>query len=127
MSWEDVLKVALTVIASLGGGGAIVFGLSGFLGRVWVDRLKGDIDGRLRRLEAALEHGNYVLRRLAEFELEAIQQCWSAAWSVVPLLNATRATDSGTDEALLTTRANALAEAHNKLLDTLGRNRPFLD
>lgn len=127
MNWEEVLKIALTVIASLGGGGAIVFGLSGFLGRVWVDRLKGDIDGRLRRLEAALKHGTYVLQRLAEFELEAIEQCWQAAWSVVPRLNATRPVDSGIDEAVLTSRANELAEAHNKLLEAVGRHRPFLD
>lgn len=39
MSGYDVLKIVLGVIASLGGGGAIVLLLSGWLGRVWAERL----------------------------------------------------------------------------------------
>jgi hypothetical protein len=38
MTFADVAKITLTVVASLGGGGAIVFGLSGFLGKIWADR-----------------------------------------------------------------------------------------
>ncbi len=38
MTVVEVFDVALAVTGSLGGGGAIVFGLSGYLGRVWADR-----------------------------------------------------------------------------------------
>jgi hypothetical protein len=34
MTPNDVLEVSATIIAGLGGGGAIVFGLSGYLGKV---------------------------------------------------------------------------------------------
>jgi hypothetical protein len=96
MTFGDVAKVGAAVIISLGGGGAIVFGLSGFLGKVWVDRLKGDIDARLQRLDSALKHRNFLLQRFAEYELEGIVECWRSARACVPLINATRPEDSGT-------------------------------
>ena len=72
MEWVDALKVSTLVIASLGGGGVIVLGLARFLGDKWLQDWKGDIDARLQRLDAALKHRNYLLQRIAEFELEAI-------------------------------------------------------
>jgi hypothetical protein len=93
---------------------------------IWLDRVKGDIDAKLRRLDAALEHGNFLLRRFAEFELEAITECWRAARACLPLLNATRPHDSGTDEALLTDNARRLGDAHNDLLSIVGRHEPYL-
>jgi hypothetical protein len=38
MNANDALKIAGAVVASLGGGGAIVLGLSGYLGKIWADR-----------------------------------------------------------------------------------------
>lgn len=38
MSGPDILKVVIGFIAALGGGGAIVLGLSNFLGKIWADR-----------------------------------------------------------------------------------------
>jgi hypothetical protein len=38
MSPKDVAETAVAILASLGGGGAIVFGLSGYLGKQWADR-----------------------------------------------------------------------------------------
>jgi hypothetical protein len=35
---KDAVEIGAAVIASLGGGGAIVFGLSTFLGKLWADR-----------------------------------------------------------------------------------------
>ena len=57
MGWQKAAQVGSVVLASLGGGGAIVYCLSprGVLGRVWVDRLRGDIDRRLQRLECRAE------------------------------------------------------------------------
>ena len=126
MAWRDVLEVGLVVIASLGGGGVIVFGLSGFIGKIWVDRLRGDIDARLQKLDAKLQHGNFLLQRFAEFELEATRACWSAARACLPLVNATRPHDSGADEAVLKSRSDELAAGHDTLLALLGKHEPFL-
>jgi len=74
MDWVDALKISSLILASLGGGGVIVLGLARLLGDKWLQDWKGEIDAKLQRLDAALQHRNYVLQRLAEFELEAITE-----------------------------------------------------
>lgn len=126
MEWVDALKVSALVLASLGGGGGIVLGLSRFLGDKWLQDWKGDIDAKLQRLDAALKHRNYLLQRLAEFELESITECWRAARACLPLINATRPYDSGTDEAILQVNFANLSKGHNKLIEVIGRHELFL-
>lgn len=126
MSWEDALKIGTVVIGSLGGGGAIVLAFSKVLGGKWLQSLKGEIDAKLHRLEAELQHRNFVRQRFAEFELIAITECWRAARNCLPLINATRPHDSGTDDAVLVDNATRLADAHNALIEAVGRHEPFL-
>lgn len=126
MEWVDALKVSTLVLASLGGGGGIVLGFSRFLGKKWLQDWKAEIDAKLQRLDAALQHRNYLLQRLAEFELEAITECWRAARACLPLINSTRPFDSGTDEAVLQVNFTNLSEGHNKLIEVLGRHEMFL-
>ena len=126
MGWVDALKVSTLVLASLGGGGGIVLAFSRFLGDKWLQDWKGDIDERLQRLDATLKHRNYLLQRLAEFELEAITESWRAARACLPLINATRPLDSGTDEEVLRANFENLSEGHNKLIDVVGRHELFL-
>ena len=38
MSFGDALELGTAIVASLGGGGALVFSLSGYLGKIWADR-----------------------------------------------------------------------------------------
>ena len=38
MTFTEILETAASVVVGLGGGGAIVIGFSGYLGRVWADR-----------------------------------------------------------------------------------------
>jgi len=38
MTVKDTLEIGASVVASLGGGGAIVFGLSNYFGKIWADR-----------------------------------------------------------------------------------------
>jgi hypothetical protein len=58
MTASEVLSVAGTILASLGGGAAIVLGLSNWLGRIWADRLmeaeKGKYAKELEELKAGL-------------------------------------------------------------------------
>lgn len=126
MDWVDALQIGTVVITSLGGGGAIVLGLSRFIGDKWLQEWKSEIDEKLQRLDAALKHRNYVLQRFAEFELEGITECWRAASACLPLINAIRPYDSGTDENVLQTNYANLSAAHNKLIETIGRHELFL-
>ena len=75
IAWTEVLKIALGVIAALGGGGAIIAGLSSWLGKVWADRLMAKETAKFRedleRLTKQLERKNYVskVRFDAEFTM----------------------------------------------------------
>ncbi|MGV3518290.1 hypothetical protein [Luteitalea sp.] len=126
MSWDEAAKVGAVVIASLGGGGFIVWALAGQLGRLWVERFKGDIEAKLKRLESRLSVGNSLLARFNEYELEAIRECSSRARVCVPLLNAVRPMNSGKDRERLVRDANALGDAHNELVRAMTRHEPFL-
>lgn len=104
----------------------IVWALAGQLGRLWVERFKGDIEAKLKRLEARLSVGNSLLARFNEYELEAIRECGSRARVCVPLLNAVRPMNSGRDRERLVRDANALGDAHNELVRAMSRHEPFL-
>lgn len=55
MTLQEIVKLAIAILAALGGGGAIVLGLSGYLGKLWADRL-------MARERAAHEHALERLR-----------------------------------------------------------------
>ncbi|HVG31664.1 MAG TPA: hypothetical protein VM911_01230 [Pyrinomonadaceae bacterium] len=65
MNFEDILKIAATIIATLGGAGAIVIGLAGWLGKVWANRLmeadKAKHAHALEELRAELTKNNQSL------------------------------------------------------------------
>lgn len=66
----QVWSVVCGVIVSLGGGGAIVFGLSSFLGRVWADRLMAR---ETNRHAAELERLRVSLKSESDAELEMLR------------------------------------------------------
>jgi hypothetical protein len=63
MTAGDVLSIAATIIAALGGGAAIVFALSSWLGKVWANRLMEADKSRYARDLKTLESD---LSRVAE-------------------------------------------------------------
>jgi len=52
LEWVDVLKFTTASIASIGAGGALVFSLSSWLGKVWANRI---MEGERHQLVMALE------------------------------------------------------------------------
>jgi hypothetical protein len=84
MNWTSAFQLASAIIASLGGGGALVFGLSSYLGRIWADRAlemerhkyaemlqaaKGELDKATNRYQVELDSLGLVhkLRTTEEF------------------------------------------------------------
>jgi len=69
---NEILQTALVVLGSIGAGGAIVLGLSGWLGKVWATRLMDKERARhatdLERLRASLE--TETRGRIASIESE---------------------------------------------------------
>lgn len=70
MPFEDILSIALTIIASLGGGGAIVFGLSTWLGKLWADRL---MQRERQKHDIELEHLRSELKSSTNQQLATMQ------------------------------------------------------
>lgn len=52
MEWETVLKFVTASIASIGAGGAVIFALSSWLGKVWANRI---LSNEKHKLESELE------------------------------------------------------------------------
>src|SRR5688572_27388629 len=135
MTWWDAFQIGATILASVGGTGAIILGVSGFLSRLAADRIaegqrretetmltsmRGRLDEGLSRLDATLEHQNFLLQRLSEIELQGIHACWKSAIHCHHLVNGLRPIDCGTDLDALNARLVELSNAHNQLLSVTG-------
>jgi hypothetical protein len=64
MSFADIAKLAAAVIASFGGAGAILFGLSNYFGKLWADRALEKQRQEYAELNLKLTHS----LRVAELE-----------------------------------------------------------
>jgi hypothetical protein len=71
----EYLSIGATIIASLGGSGAIILGLSNYLGKIWADRLmakeKANHDRELEQLRVELqkESQQYLAELNSEIEI----------------------------------------------------------
>jgi len=62
MEFIDIFKIIASVLLSIGGGGVIILLLSGYLGKIWANRImaneKAEHEKRLAELRADLEKAN---------------------------------------------------------------------
>jgi hypothetical protein len=72
MHISDVLEIAAAIIASLGGGGAIVWGFSGYLGKIWADRGLERQKHEYSQLNIAFQSQLDVASRRLQIELDAL-------------------------------------------------------
>jgi hypothetical protein len=91
MNWTGAFRFATAVIASLGGGGALVFGLSSYLGRLWAHRAleqekhkyadmlqtaKGELDKATNRYQVQLDALGHIHRLRTDEEFSRLAQLW---------------------------------------------------
>ena len=72
MNFKDVMEVGAAVIASLGGGGALVLGLSNYLGKIWADRGLEMQKQEYSRLNIAFQNQLDIATRRLQVELDAL-------------------------------------------------------
>jgi len=93
LTLKDVLEIGAAVITGLGGGGAIVFGLSGHLGKVWADRalekqkqdyaqlnitFNHQLDLATRRIQVELDALGHLHKLRTEVEFQKIAELWKS-------------------------------------------------
>jgi len=70
MNWSQITSIAATIVVSLGGGGAIVLGLSQWIGRIladrYVEKLKHEIQQEVESFKTKLRKSEFLFQK--EFE-----------------------------------------------------------
>lgn len=72
MSFKDVAEISSAILVSLGGGGAIVYRMSGFLGKLWADRALQDQQQKYVQLNLQLQSQLDMATRRLQVELDAL-------------------------------------------------------
>jgi len=138
-SWTDIVKIVAGVIAALGGGGAIVAGLSSWLGKVWADRLMVKETAKFRedleRLTKQLERKNYVSKVRFDAEFAIYQELSKVFFDVVVAQNDlftyyqfdVSLPDKTAQQELCKKRYEAARIAYNSAIASLHKNSPFID
>lgn len=73
MNWEDAFKIIAATITSIGAGGAIVFALASWLGKVWAERILLDEKNRLSaELERTKQELDLIKEKTLRFQNDKI-------------------------------------------------------
>src|ERR1019366_6845412 len=72
MNLKEIAEVGAAIITGLGGGGAIVFGLSNYLGKIWADRGLEKQRHEYSQLNIALQSQFETASRRLQVELDAL-------------------------------------------------------
>jgi hypothetical protein len=133
----DVIGGAL--LGTVGGATAVVTGLSGFLGRIWaeriieaerakfgkdLERLRGDLEANLRRLQGDIDRTIIVHRSHFETEFNALRDIWQKVArlrAVLPLLRPL----NGSDAANAQEASNVFSNAVDELIGSVDSQSPF--
>ena len=71
MNWDQAFKLVASMLASLGGGALIVFGMSSWLGKVWANRI-------LEADKLKYQHALAVVNRYSETQFHLYNELWSS-------------------------------------------------
>ncbi|SUQ02075.1 Uncharacterised protein [Vibrio owensii] len=78
----EVFKLAGAVIASIGGAGAILFGLSGWLGKVYLQKEKAKLEQLQSKYNLVLEKERVAHQRYSESQFKTYNEVWSVLCEV---------------------------------------------
>lgn len=134
MDVSSAFQVALAVLASLGGGGLLVFVLSSWLGKVWANRiLESDrrrYSEELERVHGELEKAVHVHRVQFETEFGALSEIWAKLSAVRATMGEVRPMTDIRDpdedpDARFQRRFRRFQEAFNDFVRAVDDRSPF--
>ncbi len=149
----QIFQIAGAAILSLGGAGAVLWGLSSFLARVWasrileqdrakyvieieklkndyqrdLERLKGELEFERQRVQAQLDRTVYVHRVQFEKEFSALSEIWLRIAELRAVFEAlaTRSRDAAGDAAFQERITELVSPKFYALLNTVDQQSPF--
>jgi Glu-tRNA(Gln) amidotransferase subunit E-like FAD-binding protein len=71
MDWDQAFKLVASILTSIGGGAAIIFGLSSWLGKVWASKI---LEADKLKYQSAFE----VVKRYSETQFHLYNDLWSS-------------------------------------------------
>ncbi len=143
MKPTDIFEIAGAIVLSAGGVGAVLFGLSSWLGKVWasrilasekaqyaeqLSRLQGELEATNRRLQAELDKTIHVHRIQFETEFKALVDVWrtaSAVRSAITGLRPQTGLSEDDPETAFITRFNDFCMKLNQFKSAVDDHSPF--
>ncbi|PMN99858.1 hypothetical protein BCT19_04110 [Vibrio splendidus] len=82
MSLVEVFELAAAVIASIGGAGAVLFALSGWLGKVYLQKEKAKLEKLQSKYSLVLEKERVAHQRYSESQFKTYNEVWAVLCEV---------------------------------------------
>ncbi|MFH0261371.1 hypothetical protein ACGRH2_13270 [Vibrio barjaei] len=82
MSLVEVFELAAAVIASIGGAGAVLFGLSGWLGKVYLQKEKAKLEKLQSKYSLVLEKERVAHQRYSDSQFKTYNEVWAVLCEV---------------------------------------------
>jgi hypothetical protein len=86
MSWTDILKIVTGVIAALGGGGAIILGLSNYFGQLlakrYEEKIKAEFQNEINAYQSKLDILKQTTIRYSDKQFEHYSKLWASLYDL---------------------------------------------
>lgn len=148
MSWQTVLEIVATAIASVGGAGAIIWALSSFFGKMWANKIlekqkaeyqkdieeyKSALSRELENVKATNERLTYISKVQYDIEISAIKDLTREIHYLLLTCNTVVPVDKSllknSEEIILRNKKyyNLYVKSVNKFMETVGNSLAFLE
>lgn len=148
MTWQTVLEIVATVIASVGGAGAIIWALSSFFGKMWANKIlekqkaeyqkdieeyKSALSRELENVKATNERLTYISKVQYDIEISAIKDLTREIHYLLLTCNTVVPVDKtllkNSEEIILRNKKyyNLYVKSINKFMEAVGNSLAFLE
>jgi hypothetical protein len=87
MTWNEIFKLFLSMLVSIGGAGFLILVLSNWLGKIWAKRINDEykmkLDKEIEHYKSELEKARNDYQRFASKKFIIIEETWSAMNHIV--------------------------------------------
>ena len=113
MTWEEIFKLFISMLASVGGAGILILGFANWFGKIWAkkinDEYKTRLDKEIEHYRSELEKARNDYQRFASRKFLIIEETWSAINNIVDELENCK-TNSNNPETYLHELLNSVRQ-----------------